>query len=282
MAKQKTTTKAVATTGGRAVAATGTDSDLLAQLARDAGSGFEEATRDAYAIPFLTVLQDLSPQTKKKMAGYVEGAKPGLIFHTVSKELFTDILFIPCYFSQVFIEWVPRGKGGGFVAAHPATTPLVRQAVRDGAKNVLPNGNELSDTRQHFGLLVRPDGTSDGCLIAMKSTQLKVSRRWMSMMRAATIEVAGRLIEPPMFAWAYKLATEEEANDQGSWSSWTIQDRTRVASLELYNKAKAFGATMKAGGAKINYDDIAGDQGHAAKMDEGDLHPADLDDDIPA
>jgi hypothetical protein len=137
----------------------------------------------------------------------------------------------------------------------------VRQAIRDGAKSILPNGHELQDTRQHFVMLVRKDGTTDGCLIPMKSTQIKVSRRWMSQMKAALIEVNGRLIEPPSFAWSYALSTQEDANEEGAWYSWVIDDRQRVADIDLYNRAKAFKHAMTSGQAKVNYDEMhAADQ----------------------
>lgn len=229
---------------------------LMAAMAQDSGSGYEEATRDAFAIPFLLVLQDLSPQTKKTRAEYVQGAKPGNIFHSITQELMDECTFIPCHYSQTFIEWIPRDKGGGFVAAHPATTPLIHQGQRDGARVVLPNGHELQDTRQHFGLLVRPDGSTDGCLIAMKSTQLKYSRRWMTSMKAGLIEVGGKLVSPPMWAWQFRLTTVEESNDNGTWYSWQVGARERVTNMDLYQQAKAFNATLRAGTAKVNYEEM--------------------------
>jgi hypothetical protein len=252
------------------VAVTG-EEELLAQMAADAGAGFEEATRDAFAIPFLVVLQDLSPQVKKKMAGYVEGARPGMIYNTVTKELYEELRVIPCYFSQTYIEWIPRGKGdagkGGFIAAHPVNTPLLAKVTRDGPRNVLPNGHELQDTRQHFVLFVRPDGTADQAMIAMKSTQLKVSRRWMAQMRAAQITINGRLIEAPSFAWSYVLRSEEEANDQGSWYAWEVGEREQVADPLLYQRARAFCSMMREGKVKINYEEDPSMQHAAAAAD---------------
>lgn len=271
--------KQVAARQPQEVATTELDQDLL----NDAGSGFEEANKDAFAIPFLRILQDLSPQVKSKMAGYIKGAEPGMVFNTVSQELYEgDVTFIPCHYSQRFIEWKPRKKGedggGGFVAAYDQVegAKKMAQTTKDGGKNILPNGNELSDTREHYGLVVRPDGTAEGCLISMASSALKVSRRWMSQMRSATIEVNGRLVQPPMFAWSYKLGREEEANDQGQWYQWTVSGRERVTNKDLYNQAKAFGTAMRAGSGKIDYE-------HARTESRGGRdRPADLDNEIDA
>jgi hypothetical protein len=270
---------------GNGTAVTTTDGDELAALmAQDAGSGFEEASRDAFAVPFLRVLQDLSPQVKRKMAGYIEGAKPGMIFNTATKELFETVRIIPCYFSQAFLEWVPRGdkqgeRGGGkgFVAAHPANTHLVAKAVREGAKNVLPNGNELSDTRQHFVLYEREDGTWDQALIALSSTQIKKSKAWMTNARAPHPDIKlpnGRPHpSPPMYACLYTVhGTEEEANEQGSWHVWTFEGRERITDPALYMQARTFCETMREGKAKVQYDDMVDDAQRPSHSTPRDLH----------
>lgn len=281
MVAKKTAGTAVAQRKDKPVANL-TDLDL--QLVADSGAGFEEASRDAFAIPFFTVLQDLSPQTKKKMAGYVDGAKPGMFFNSVSQKVYdpaAGVWVVPCHWAQVFIEWVPRNRGGGFVGAYPANHHRVAEGIRQkGAGLVLPNGNELMDTRQHFILVLDPDTqVAEGCLMAFKSTGLKISRRWMTQMRSALIEINGRMVEPSMFAWQYLLGVEESANEQGSWWQVTIQDKRRVTDLALYNQAKAFGQAMKTGAAKVNYEDMAPGTGDGGGSDRA---PADLDDDALA
>jgi hypothetical protein len=256
--------------------------DLEAELLSDAGKGFEEANRDSFAVPFLRILQDLSPQVKSKMAGFIPGAKPGMIFNTVSQEMADTVRVIPCHFSQCFIEWKPRdaagGGGGGFVARHEVAkgAQLMASAVRDGGKSILQNGNELMDTREHYVLLVNPDGSAEGALIALTSAGLKISKRWMSQMRAAMIEIKGRLVAPPMFAWQYKLSAIEEANDKGQWWQWEVSDRTRVTDMGLYTKAKSLGLSMAAGHAKVDYDALA------TQHRESDEVPGDLGNDIDA
>jgi hypothetical protein len=250
----------------------------LACILEDSGGGFEEATRDSYAIPFLSILQDLSPQVKSKMSGYIKGAEPGMIYNSVSNRLYpAGVRVIPCHFSPTLIEWIPRDQGGGFVKAHPANSPLLQQAVREGSRNVLPNGHELQMTAQHFVLVLDDKGKEapEGALITMKSTQLKYSRRWMSQMRAAVVEVQGKLVQPPMWAWSYQLTADEEANDEGSWWSWQVGDRMQVLDLAIYQQAKAFAQSMKSGTVKVNYEDL---QTHS---DTGDA-PGDLDNEINA
>jgi hypothetical protein len=283
--------KDVTTTNEKAVVPAKDMAALRARMQEDAGAGFEEATRDAYAVPFLRILQDLSPQVKKKMEGYIEGARPGMLFNTATKELFESVRVIPCYFSQVFLEWIPRddkaAKKAGFVASHPVNTPLAAKAVREGSKNMLPNGHELSDTRQHFVLYQRKDGTWDQALISLSSSAIKRSKPWMTAMRAAhpdIVDATGRPVaNPPMFACSYLVhGKEEEANEQGSWHVWSFEDRQALEDVDLYDRALSFRNAMREGKATISYEEARDD----APATTGSRHaapPADgnFDDEIP-
>ena len=55
-------------------------------------------------------------------------------------------------------------------------------------KDRLPNGNYVEKTASHFVLITNP--TAATALISMKSTQLKISRKWNSMM--AGIKMKGK------------------------------------------------------------------------------------------
>lgn len=255
--------------------------ELAALLEQSKGGGFEEATVDAFATPFLVILQDLSPQTKKLMPGYIEGAKPGQILQSVSQELFEGIEVIPCYFSRVFIEWVSRAKGGGLVGIHPADTPLVQQIVRDEKNQpMLPNGHTLEDTRQHYVLLKHPSGQYIQCLIAMKSTQIKRSKRWMASMSAGLPHGTKLLNDLPSYACSYKLTVEEEANEQGQWYSWVASERTLITDVELFRRAKAFNESVKRGQTRANYEDLRATESGASNG-TSDV-PGDLDNEIDA
>jgi hypothetical protein len=247
-------------------------SSLAEAMAADAGKGFEEAGRDAFAIPFLRILQDLSPQVKKTKTEYIKGAEAGMIFNTVTQQLYQKVHVIPCHYSQSFIEWVPRSKGGGLVAVHTPEALIVRQASRVEGRLILPNGHELADTRSHFVLLVNEDGSTEGALIAMSSSGMKVSKRWMTQMRTSTAPTADWPRGRPMFSWVYELGVEEESNDKGSWYTWTVGERRPVEDLEQYQAAKSFFDSMKAGNVRVNYEEL---QPTAAGGSDGSV-PGDL------
>ena len=69
-------------------------------------SGFEDMGQDDLALPFLRILTNMSPEISS-----VDNAKPGMIFNSVTGELFDGtkgIQVIPCAYVRQYIEWAPR------------------------------------------------------------------------------------------------------------------------------------------------------------------------------
>jgi hypothetical protein len=99
----------------------------------DAGQGFENADKDSFAIPFLRILQGLSPQCNKANPDFIRGAEQGMLFNTVTKECLaadgdTDgINMIVCHFDRKFTEWAPNR--GGFRGEHHPSSAILSQAT---------------------------------------------------------------------------------------------------------------------------------------------------------
>jgi hypothetical protein len=148
----------------------------------DANQGAQNISQEDLALPFLKVLGQLSPEVNERDAKHVKGAKPGKIINTVTNELFDEIQIVPCHYKRQYIEWQDRGTSTGApVAIHEADSDIISQTSRGkDYKDRLPNGNYLDNTAQHFVLAVGK--TPQTALISMKGTQLKVSRKWNSMM----------------------------------------------------------------------------------------------------
>ena len=85
------------------------------------GTGLEDTTTEDFAIPFIRVLQPMSPQLQRQHGSYVEGAKAGDLYNTVTGESYDGekgISIVPCAYNKKYIEWIPREKGGGLVNAN--------------------------------------------------------------------------------------------------------------------------------------------------------------------
>ena len=215
----------------------------------DDAKGFDNMTQDDLALPFVRILGQLSPQVTAGDAKYMEDAKPGMIFNTVTNELFDGkkgIKVIPCYYKKDYPEWSDRGDGPGApVATHSPGSPVIQTGKRDGSKIRLPNGNYLDNTAQHFVLAV--GSTPQTALISMKGTQLKVSRKWNSMMMGIKMQGKNGLFTPPTYSHIYNLKTVQMSNDKGTWFGWDVTKVGPVSDKNIYDMAKNFAVSVGKG-----------------------------------
>jgi hypothetical protein len=219
------------------------------------GLGFAETTTEDMSIPFLRILGAQSPQVDENEGAYVEGAKGGMIYNTVTNTVTSGkegVLVVPCYYNRRFVEWKPRDQGGGYVGSYLPEDPIVATASRnDNNDEVLPNGNLLTNTAQHFVILIEGDSYSRS-LITMSSTQLKKSRRWLAQMNGMTAMGKNGPYTLPMMSQVYRLTTVPEQNDKGKWHGWVIAkerqiDLTDVFEKGLFENAVAFSKSVEAG-----------------------------------
>ena len=242
------------------------DTGSMALFGDDAAKGFENMTQEDMALPFVRILGQLSPQVTEGDAKYIEGAKPGMIYNTVTSECFDGkkgMKVIPCYYKKDYPEWNDRGEGPSAPAAvHLPNSPVIATGKREstGSKIRLPNGNYIEETASYYVLIESKSGTSGAytpALITMKSTQLQVSKKWNSMMK--TIQIAdgkGGFAIPPMHGVVYNLQSVLQKNDKGSWYGWSVaQDRIMgQADKNLYLTAKDFNSSVSKGNVQTKAD----------------------------
>lgn len=206
-----------------------------ALLGTPGDSGFEEADHTAYQIPMLSILQKLSPQVDKDEPEYVKGAKPGMIYHNIRKEVYEAINVIPAHYRKVYLEWVLRENGGGFRGEHSleeGRKMLATCTKNDKGQFILPEGTQLSETANFYVLFEFAEGQFEPVLISMASSQLKSARLWMSQMKAATIVIGDETYSNlKMNAYVWTLATEQLSNDKGKWYGWTVTQGQNTLAL---------------------------------------------------
>ena len=213
----------------------------------DANQGAQNISQEDLALPFLKILGQLSPEVNKRDGKYVEGAEPGKIINTVTNQLFDHVDVIPCHYKRQYIEWQDRGQSTGApVAIHDADSDIISQTTRDKSyKDRLPNGNYLDNTANHFVLQL--GDTPQSALISMKSTQLKVSRKWNSMMMGLKMQGKNGLFTPPTYSHIYKLKTVQMSNDKGTWFGWDVEKVGPVTDKGIYDMAKSFAISVGKG-----------------------------------
>jgi hypothetical protein len=213
----------------------------------DANKGAQNISQEDLALPFLKILGQLSPEVNKRDGKYVEGAEPGKIINTVTNQLYDKLQVVPVFYKRQYIEWQDRGTSTGApVAIHAADSDIVSQTTRGkDYKDRLPNGNYLENTASHFVLTVGDNPST--ALISMKSTQLKVSRKWNSMMMGIKMQGKNGLFTPPTYSHIYKLSTVQMSNDKGTWFGWDVSKVGPVTDKAIYDSAKAFAESVGKG-----------------------------------
>jgi hypothetical protein len=235
---------------------------LTSMFEEDALSGFEGMNQEDFALPFLRLLTNTSPEV-----GEVDGAMPGMIYNTVTGDLYDGkkgIEVVPCSYVRQYIEWAPRGSGSGApVAMYPATSDVLSRTHREPGdnKDYLDNGNYIENTANHYVMVIRDDGTPEPALISMKSTQLKKSRKWNSMMQSVKVAGKNGLFTPPMYSQVYRLTTAAESNDKGKWFGWEVERIGPVEDATVYQAAKAFALSVNAGDVKVKHHDESAETG---------------------
>ena len=222
----------------------------------DAAKGLGAIGQEDLALPFLKILGQLSPEVNKRDGKYVEGAEPGMIFNSVSGELndgVKGINVIPCFYKLEYIEWKDRGEGlGAPVAIYDSSSDIMSKTTPDANyKDRLPNGNYIEKTASHF-VIVAGDSPSTA-LISMKSTQLKISRKWNSMMSGIKMKGANGMFTPASFSHIYKLKTTQMSNDKGTWFGWEVSKVGPVTEKGLYDQAKGFSDSISKGSVKAKH-----------------------------
>ena len=203
---------------------TTTDISVLSTMFEaDAGVGMENLGQEDLALPFLKVLSGNDPVLDEN-----EQARKGDIYNTVTGALYkgkTGVRVIPAVYQRRFIQWAPRGAGSGAPTAiyeSREACPITQRSAEDN--------------------------------ISMKSTQLKKSRKWNSMMASRQMEGANGTFTPARFSHIYHLRTVSEENSKGSWHGWEMSCEGPVVDEQLYGRAREFASSIKAGEVKVKHE----------------------------
>ena len=222
----------------------------------DAAKGLGKIGQEDLALPFLKILGQLSPEVNKRDGKYVEGAEPGMIYNSVSGDLYDGVKgidVIPCFYKLEYIEWKDRGEGvGAPVAIYDSSSDIMSKTKPDANyKDRLPNGNYIEKTASHF-VIIQGDSPSTA-LISMKSTQLKISRKWNSMMSGIKMNGKNGMFTPASFSHIYKLKTTQMSNDKGTWFGWEVSKVGPITDGSLYDQAKSFSESISKGSVKAKH-----------------------------
>ena len=252
-----------------------TDELELYDFGDDVGDGFEDQTSEDYSIPFISVLQGLSPQVEDETLG----ARPGMLYNTVTEELYKGsdgFEFVPVVTQHVFVEWVPRDAGGGFVGIHQLDSDVVKLAKESSTefgKYFTPEGNTLTETFYVYGVMLDEEGNEMVVVIPFTSTKIGVYKKWNT--RIAAFKINGK--RPPIYAHKVRVTTVKEERAKGTSYNLVLKAANGDLKSSLINPASDLFQTAKAarelvvgGTAKVAYE--------SQEQDAGSEKPINMDD----
>tara|TARA_R110000751_G_scaffold64667_2_gene132736 strand:- start:4387 stop:5175 length:789 start_codon:yes stop_codon:yes gene_type:complete len=224
----------------------------------DAGVGVMDMGQEDLALPFLKIISGLDPLLDDPD---FKGRK-GDIYNTVSQNFHAGaegVTVIPCVYQRRFIQWAPRGAGTGApIAVFDPTDslPIVERNREDNRDYVVGgDGSYLEETHQHFVIVLNADGSAETALISMKSTALKKSRKWNSMIRALVMVGKNGPFTPSRFSSMYLMKSVSEENSKGKWHNW---DMSRIGPVPeddkaIYLRAREFRASISSGDVVVKH-----------------------------
>jgi len=150
------------------------------------------------------------------------------------------------------VEWVPRHKGGGFVAHHETMPADVEERIdNEGKKKMVrkSNGNECIDTRYHVGHLIKEDGSMLPYVIPLSGSGHNVSRQWHTLMNSVRLPNGN---VPDSFARLYKLKTVMKTKNNNSWYTFDVNSVGWVQDKSQYERGEALFQSFMAGEKQVD------------------------------
>jgi hypothetical protein len=221
-----------------------------AQWAEDAGQGLEQIGAKDIAIPFLGHVQSQSKQLVEGDPKFLADARVGSVFNTVTGEVFggkDGVTVVPVDITKVVVEKEPKGTGGKIVAVYASHAEAEQKKQR---------GNDLLDGYRVILLYQGKDGSWVPAVLSM-GTKSKVytMRNWNALMSGLRVPGPnGTKIQPPTFAWTYKLTSAMMEFNEGT-AAVLKATATGPAPEDAYTQAKDLRKALAAGAVKLGTDE---------------------------
>ena len=232
----------------------------MSLFAADAGMGNKEVDQESLSIPFLKT------NLTKQLRALHKGSSEGDIINTVTNNIYNGeegIKVIPCAYQRRFIHWSPQGDENTAPIAiytNKADCPKTERSKEDNKEYLTDgSGQYIEDTHQHYVLILNDDGSTDVGMIAMKSTSLKKSKKWNSIIQGRSmVGPDGQPFNPPRCAYVYHLWTYLEEKSGYSWYNWEMKLEGQVSNKAHYDKAKLFASSVEKGDIDVKHEQEGG------------------------
>lgn len=235
----------------------------------DAGAGMESVSSDQVIVPRISLLQSMSPCTKKSSGEYLEGAEEGMFLNKITQKLYSGekgMDVIPLNVRQTLVEFSSREDGGNFLADHSHNLTLWDQTPYDEVKKgkITQQGTRLVKSFEFLVCILEEDGTFSPALLNLSSSQYKKGHKWFSQLRQFQVKNSkGVPFNPAIYYSVYNLKSSTETKDSNSWMGYKITRVCDTVSLDggmsIYTYCSDFSKSYSKGEIKIQEEAINSD-----------------------
>ena len=239
-----------------------TQEQAYAGYADDLGAGTENMTSEDVGIPWLALMQPLSPEVQ------TEGSevKAGMWINRGSGEVFVmGAIFVPALTQHEFVEWSSKDPSGAApVARHAIDSDVVVRVRRDQpfGEYTHPDNPEhpLVETFTVFGINVNEEGIGIPSVVAFSSTHIRAYKDFVLRARSIVIPLPNgqKITNLPLFSHKYRFTSKRIEKRPHTW--WIPQisfadpagaEKSRLLPTDvLYQQAKQLREAINAGTAK--------------------------------
>lgn len=208
--------------------------NVPAYIKQGGNRGSENVTNEDLQLPRLNVLQALSPQIDSDSEVYIEGAKQGMLFNTLTGELYPDgIIFTPITFQKRWFVWKDQNEGGGLQGIYDFKD-------QGSADSKAEEDESFENVLFHEHLVLLPNG--DEVILSCSKSKMKVSKKFNSLIRLNGGDRFGR-------NYLLTSVKDENSNNQKyyNFSIAPATGRQAWPSQERYEQAEALYAQVMAG-----------------------------------
>jgi hypothetical protein len=232
--------------------------DVPEHIRGSAGRGSENVETQDLIIPRIELVQALSKCLEEGSAEYIEGAKAGMFYNSVTRELYGHSLIVcPVFFKKQYLAWRDRKKGGGFGGAFDTAQECHDRISQED--NI--DEWEAIETAQQIVLVVNPETheTTEAVLSCARTKQ-KVSRQWNSLIRVNGFDRFSRI---------YELFGVDETNAQNQTYKNIGVRYIDFASVPVYKAAEELYNSIAGGTRAVKIDDNYDDSVIDGAVDSG-------------
>lgn len=219
--------------------------DVPEHIRTQGSRGSENVDMQDLVIPRVELVQALSKCLEAGDAGFIEGARPGMFYNSVTRHLYGEnVIVCPVFFRKQWLAWKDRKLAeGGFGGAFDSMQDCLARINEEQDAQLW----EAVETAQQIVLVVDLDTyDTHEAIVSMARTKMKVSRQWNSLIRLNGFDRFSRL---------YELFGTDEKNSQNK-SYKNIGVRLHDwAPVDVYKRGEELYTSIASGERKVKMDD---------------------------